>query len=185
MCFANDFFTEMSFHVFQAQVFNIKEVASETFLEQSIIGHREDQEEAVTVTPQADATAPPLSLEETETAHAMAGAPLVSETEYAAPKVYVSESAPPMVLGGRQQESSAIPQQPAYVQERSPLAEIRPLTIEQLNSLYYNARLENNQAYIDKFIQVRYQYAKSLKYFASFMQFLSTNITNMDMGMFN
>ncbi|KAL4226903.1 Ectopic P granules protein 5 [Mactra antiquata] len=31
--------------------------------------------------------------------------------------------------------------------------EFQPLTQEQLNTLYYNARLENNQAYIDRFIQ--------------------------------
>ncbi|XP_052780180.1 ectopic P granules protein 5 homolog isoform X2 [Mya arenaria] len=31
--------------------------------------------------------------------------------------------------------------------------EIQPLTSEQLKSLYYNVKLENNEAYIDKFIQ--------------------------------
>lgn len=33
--------------------------------------------------------------------------------------------------------------------------EFKPLTLEQLKSLYYNVMLDNNTAYIDKFIQVR------------------------------
>lgn len=40
--------------------------------------------------------------------------------------------------------------------ERQAVVEdFRPLTLEQLKSLYYNIMLDNNTAYIDRFVQVR------------------------------
>ncbi|XP_053378040.1 ectopic P granules protein 5 homolog isoform X2 [Mercenaria mercenaria] len=64
------------------------------------------------------------------------------------PKIEVKSSAPmELDLHPREIEHVA----PPRVERRE---EFQPLTPEQLNSLYYNTRLENNTAYIDRFVQM-------------------------------
>ena len=45
---------------------------------------------------------------------------------------------------------------PAFQERIETRETIQPLTIEQLNSLYYNQKLEQNDFYIDKFVEVNY-----------------------------
>ena len=81
-------------------------------------------------------------------------APLTQET-HATP--VVMEVQPTPVMKERQPTSVMKERQPTPVmKERVDTREaIQPLTIEQLNSLYYNQQLEQNDFYIDKFVEVK------------------------------
>ena len=65
-------------------------------------------------------------------------------------KAVVSAPAREIVLDNEQDVAETIVNRPVMIKE-----EFRPLTLEQLKSLYYNVMLENNAAYIDRFVQVR------------------------------
>jgi hypothetical protein len=71
-----------------------------------------------------------------------------SQTMDNVPVVEVQSSAP-MEEDIRPREAEQRPQ--PKVERRE---ELQPLTPEQLTSLYYNPGLENNTAYIDRFVQV-------------------------------
>lgn len=66
------------------------------------------------------------------------------------PKVAVQSSAP--------LEQDLLPRDEKHVEppKVKRKEEFQPLRQEQLNSLYYNAKLETNTAFIDRFVQVRY-----------------------------
>lgn len=74
----------------------------------------------------------------------------VTKMDMIVSKVHVvTESSAPLVIDMLAREEHVVPQR---VEKR---VELQPLTPEQLNSLYYNVQLENNTAYIDRFVQVR------------------------------
>ena len=80
--------------------------------------------------------------------------PVVKEVQ---PTPVMKERQPTPVMKDRQPTPVMKERQPTPVmKERVETRDaIQPLTIEQLNSLYYNQQLEQNDFYIDKFVEVK------------------------------